>query len=270
MTRDGVAVVRLQRYGVRAEVVLDRPPVNAFDESLVDELSAAVREVGEDPGIRCLVIRGTGVFSGGADIGLLDSWLRRPDGPVRTAAFVRRMQQVFGDVAELPVPTVAAITRAATGGGLELALACDLRVTSAGARIGLPETRIGLIPGAGGTQRLTALAGPGVASRLILTGELIDGEEAVRQGIAHLAVDEEEVLAVARATADRMAAAPRDALRAAKNCIAAAGSPHGLRTELAAVEELSAGASTQQLLSAFARSRNGGRTAAGSPRQDKG
>jgi enoyl-CoA hydratase/carnithine racemase len=162
------------------------------------------------------------------------------------------MQAAYAEMAELPVPTVAAIAGAATGGGLELALACDLRVVARDARIGLPEVRIGLIPGAGGTQRMSAIAGPAVARRLILTGDLIDGDTAAALGIAHIAEDPAAAEETARSLAQRIAALPRAALAAAKHCIAAADTPHGFRDELNAVRELSADARTGALLGAFA------------------
>jgi enoyl-CoA hydratase/carnithine racemase len=120
------------------------------------------------------------------------------------------------------------------------------------ARIGLPEVRIGLIPGAGGTQRLTAIAGPAVARRLILTGDLIDGDTAVALGVAHIAAEPAVVEETARSLAQRIAALPRAALAAAKHCIDAADTPHGFRDELTAVRELSADARTGALLTAFA------------------
>jgi enoyl-CoA hydratase/carnithine racemase len=120
------------------------------------------------------------------------------------------------------------------------------------ARIGLPEVRIGLIPGAGGTQRVTAIAGPAVARRLILTGDLIDGDTAVALGLAHCAEDPAAVEETARSLTQRIAALPRAALAAAKHCIAAADTPDGFHDELTAVRQLSADARTGALLTAFA------------------
>jgi len=235
-----------------AEIALDRPPVNAFDEAQVEGLAAALAQVRADPRASCVVVSGAGMFSAGADIAMLAAWQGEPGAPGRTVAFVRRMQQVYDEVAGFPLPTVAAISRAATGGGLELALACDFRVVARDARIGLPEVRIGLVPGAGGTQRLTAIAGRATAQRLILTGDLIDGVTAVALGLAHTAADPAQVAETARALAEQLAAQPRAALAAAKRCIAAAGTPAGFAAELDAVRELSGHAETRSLLTAFA------------------
>jgi enoyl-CoA hydratase len=244
--------VHVRRQGTVAEIVLDRLSVNAFDEAQVAGLATAVAQMRSDPGICCALITGAGMFSAGADISMLASWQGQPGAAERTVAFVERLQAVYAEIAELPVPTVAAISRAATGGGLELALACDLRVVARDARIGLPEARIGLIPGAGGTQRLSAVAGQAVARRLILTGDLVDGDTAVALGIAHLAADQADVEDVARSLAERIAELPPAALSAAKRCIAAAGTPGGFRAELDAVRELSGDARTGALLTAFA------------------
>jgi enoyl-CoA hydratase len=244
--------VHVRQLGAVAEITLDRPPVNAFDEAQVEALADAIAAVRADTGVSCVLVMGAGMFSAGADISMLASWQGQPGGAERTVAFVTRMQAAYVDMAELPVPTVAAIVRAATGGGLELALACDLRVVARDARIGLPEVRIGLIPGAGGTQRMSAIAGPAVARRLILTGDLIDGDTAVALGIAHSAEDPAAAEETARSLAQRIAALPRAALVAAKHCIAAAGTPDGFRAELNAVRELSADARTGALLTAFA------------------
>jgi enoyl-CoA hydratase len=119
------------------------------------------------------------------------------------------------------------------------------------AKLGLPEVRIGLIPGAGGTQRMTAVAGPAVAKRLILTGELIDGETAVALGIAHIAADPAELRGVAAALVHQIAALPAPAVAAAKRCIAAAGTPEGFRVELAAVRDLVTDPQTTALLLGF-------------------
>jgi enoyl-CoA hydratase/carnithine racemase len=244
--------VHVKRLGAVAEIALDRPPVNAFDQAQVDALADAIAAVRADTGVSCVLVTGAGMFSAGADISMLASWQGQPGGAEHTVAFVARMQAAYAELAELPVPTVAAIVRAATGGGLELALACDLRVVARDARIGLPEVRIGLIPGAGGTQRMSAIAGPAVARRLILTGDLIDGDTAVALGLAHIAADPAAVEETARSLAQRIAALPRAALVAAKHCIAAADTPDGLREELNAVRQLSADPRTSALLTAFA------------------
>jgi enoyl-CoA hydratase len=136
---------------------------------------------------------------------------------------------VFDEVAAYPKPTIAMINGFALGGGCELALACDIRVAARSARFGQPEVRLGLIPGGGGTQRLPRLIGTGRALRLILTGDLVDAEEAYRIGLVDVLADEDELHARTMELARSMAAHSPVALRLAKNAVAAA-----LETPLAA------------------------------------
>jgi enoyl-CoA hydratase/carnithine racemase len=217
----GVQVTLSNTVGV---ITLDRGPVNAFDNAQADAVADAVAQVGADPEVRSVVIRSAHkVFCGGADIAMMDSWLTDPDRGVRMAEFCTRLQDGLATLESLPKPTIAAIDGAATGGGLELALACDFRIARAGARLGLPEVGIGLLPGAGGTQRLTRLVGPAVARRLILGAELIDGTTAATLGVVDHAVDDPEQTAFA--LAERLGGLPSPAYAAAKRCIAAATGP---------------------------------------------
>jgi enoyl-CoA hydratase/carnithine racemase len=135
------------------------------------------------------------------------------------------MQRLYERLEAAPLATLAEIAGAALGGGLELALACDFRVAATDAPIGLPEASLGLVPGAGGTQRLTRLAGPGVAKRLILGAEVIDGAQAERLGIVQWARPRAELAAWTGELAVRLAAMPKAALAANKRCIAAATDP---------------------------------------------
>jgi enoyl-CoA hydratase len=135
------------------------------------------------------------------------------------------MQRLYWRLESAPLVTLAEIDTLALGGGLELALACDLRVAAQEARLGLPEARLGLLPGAGGTQRLTRLCGPGLAKRLILGAELIDGATAERLGLVQWAVPRAALAGFARDIAGRYAAMPKAALAANKRCIAAATDP---------------------------------------------
>ena len=149
-------------------------------------------------------------------------------------ATVRRFHAVFDRMAALPVVTLAEIEGHALGGGLELALACDLRIASAHARLGLPEAKVGLLPGAGGTQRLTRLCGAGIAARLILTGEQIDGREAERIGLVQWAVHAIDFAEAAAEIVARVAGLSPEALKAAKACIGIAGrlDPAGADAEI--------------------------------------
>lgn len=227
-----------ERDGRVGIITLDRPRANTFDEAQVEHLATAVETLGMDPDVRSLLIRSAGpIFCGGADIAMMDSWREAPDRGDRLARFTARLQTVFASLEALPKPSVAAISGAATGGGLELALACDFRVAGASVRLGLPEVGIGLLPGAGGTQRLTRLAGPSVATRLILGAELVDGREAERLGIVQWAV-EGDVEAEAGTLAERLANLPMEAYAAAKRCISAARGNDGFALELREIREL--------------------------------
>ncbi|MBF6446693.1 enoyl-CoA hydratase/isomerase family protein [Nocardia elegans] len=229
--------VTLSRTGAVGVLTLDRPPVNAFDEGQAAEFATSVAEFGADPAVRAVVVRSAAkVFCAGADIAMMDSWRELPDRGVRLEKFCLLLQNAFAALAALEKPTIAEISGAATGGGFELALACDFRVARATAKIGLPEVGIGLLPGAGGTQRLTRLVGPATAYRLILGAELIDATTAERLGLVHWAVD--DAAATAMTLAERLADLPADAYTAAKRCIDAAGTGGGYgleRTEIGAL-----------------------------------
>jgi enoyl-CoA hydratase/carnithine racemase len=161
-------------------VWLDNPPVNAIGSTILDAIADALG--GLDAGTRVVVLRGAGerAFSAGADIAAFQ-------GPSATA---RGIQQTAELIEAASVPVVAAIHGYCLGGGLELALACDLRVAHRDAQLGLPEVRLGLLPGGGGTQRLTRLVGPGRARWLIMSGERIAAEQAERWGLVEHVVDD--------------------------------------------------------------------------------
>ena len=244
----GVQIALSKTVGV---LTLDRGPVNAFDNAQADDLAAAVMQVGADPDVRAVVIRSAHkVFCGGADIAMMGSWLADPDRGDLMAAFCTRLQDALATLESLPKPTIAAIDGAATGGGLELALACDFRIARAGAKLGLPEVGIGLLPGAGGTQRLTRLVGPAIARRLILGAELIDGATAAILGVVDRAVEanaEQAALALAK----RLGDLPSPAYAAAKRCIAAATGPDGYALERAEISALIRTPEAGERLAAF-------------------
>jgi enoyl-CoA hydratase/carnithine racemase len=163
------------------------------------------------------------------------------------------MQQLFSRIEAAPLVTLAEIGGAALGGGFELALACDLRIVAAEARIGLPEAGLGLLPGAGGTQRLTRLVGRGLAHRLILGAETPTGAEALGLGLVQWAVPRAELAAAARALAQRLAALPRHALAENKRCIELAGVPgdSGYAAEVEGTRRLYQDPETRRRVSAF-------------------
>jgi enoyl-CoA hydratase/carnithine racemase len=168
-------------------------------------------------------------------------------------AYVAGIQRLYARIEKLPQVTLAEIGGAALGGGLELALACDLRVCALEAKVGLPEAQLGLIPGAGGTQRLTRLCGRSVAARLILGAETLDGAAARELGLVQWAVPRAELPERAIEIARRIAALPAAALAASKACIASACEPGrgGYSEELEATRLLLTNPETRERVEAF-------------------
>lgn len=235
-----------------AIVSLENPPANAIGSSQIDELSLLLDTFRDSPGLRAVVFRSRSrFFSAGADIALMADAMGFADGADRMADLGRRMQRTFDKLEALEIPTFVAISGICVGGGLELALACDFRIAESDAVIGLPEVKIGLLPGAGGTQRLTAIAGRGVAARMIMTGDLISGERAEHLGIVQdLAAPGqafERTLDLARA----VVAAPRQSLRSIKKCLALATSPEGFEAEVAETRALHLEPETRERIAAF-------------------
>jgi enoyl-CoA hydratase/carnithine racemase len=179
-----MTLVLTEDHGAVRHVVLNRPEKrNAFDASLVVATGAALREAADDPEVRCVVVRGAGpMFSSGMDLGSLAELAGAPES---LRAFRARCLEAWNVAEEMTKPTICQIHGACIGGALELALACDLRVVAADAVVGMPETRVGLIPDVGGSSRLPAVVGLGRAKELIMTGKLIGGEEAERIGLAN-------------------------------------------------------------------------------------
>ncbi len=205
---------------------LSRPPVNALDERLLSALSDTVDALCRDPGVSVLHVRSEEqAFCAGADLALMQACFGTREGPGAMLEIVRDMQALFARLEGAPFVTLAEIGGAAVGGGLELALACDLRIAAHEAKLGLSEARLGLLPAAGGTQRLTRLTGVGTAKRLILGAEIVDGAEALRLGLVQWARPRAELAAFAAALAQRLATMPRAALAANKRCIAAEADP---------------------------------------------
>jgi enoyl-CoA hydratase len=244
-------VLFLERFSDEHIAVLtfERPPLNAIDEQVVTELAEATAELAADDGTRAVLVRSAleGVFMAGADI---TEFERIAEEGIDRALLV---QHVFTGLAELPQPTVAAINGHALGGGLELALACDFRFASRtdGALIGLPEVRLGLLPGAGGTQRLTRLVGPARATELIMKGIQLSPEQAAADGIVHFLVEPEELEPKSRDYTVRLARQAPIALRGIKRAIRAASSPDGLSVEAEAFREALASGDAQVGVKAF-------------------
>ncbi len=216
-------LLRITRHGRVLTVTMSRAPVNALNDELIAQLDAAADLAIADDGVSVLHIRSDQrAFSAGADLALIRSCFETPEGPDAMTEVVRHMQRLYDKLEAAPLVTLAEIGATAFGGGLELALACDLRVAAREVKLGLPEAGLGLLPGAGGTQRLTRLVGPGVAKRMILGAEVIDGAEAERIGIVQWAQPLAQLAQWSSALAMRYAAMPKSALAANKRCIAAA------------------------------------------------
>jgi benzoate-CoA ligase family protein len=233
--------VLIERVGRIVVATLSRPPVNALNDELIERLDAILDHVIEDQEVVVLHIRSDQqAFCAGADLALMRSCFGTLEGPDVMLDLVRRMQRLFARIEAAPLLTLAEIGGAAMGGGLELALACDIRVAAVEAKLALPEVGLGLVPGAGGSQRLTRLCGRGIAERLILGGEVIDGATAERLGVVQWSRPVAELAPWTRELATRFAQAPRPALAASKQCLAAFGDPHrdGYAEELAATRKL--------------------------------
>jgi enoyl-CoA hydratase/carnithine racemase len=246
--------VHAERVGGVMVTTLARAPVNALDDALLAQLEAVLDAVQADEGLAVLHIRSAHkVFCAGADLALMRACFATPHGPAAMVTLVQRMQRVFARLESAPFVTLAEIGGGALGGGFELALACDLRIAAVEARLGLPEARLGLLPAAGGTQRLTRLCGPGVARRLILGGETLDGSEAERLGLVQWAVPRDRLAATASELAQRVAEIPRAALAENKQCIALAGpaGDDGFAAEIAATRRLYEHPETRRRVSAF-------------------
>jgi enoyl-CoA hydratase len=233
-------MIAIERAGRVLVATLSRPPVNALNETMIGRLGDVLDEAVGD-GFTVLHLRSDQkVFCAGADLALMRACFAGEAGPDAMLEVVVRMQRLFARIEAAPVVSIAEIGGAALGGGLELALACDFRIAALEAALGLPEAQLGLVPGAGGTQRLTRLCGAGTARRLILGAEVVEGSEAQRLGLVQWSVRRPDLPERARALAARIGELPRAALAAAKRCIAA----HGHATRNGFVEEL---ASTRAL-----------------------
>jgi enoyl-CoA hydratase/carnithine racemase len=237
-----------------ATAVLNRPPVNAIDQSFVDSLNQILQQLELRRDISVLHIRSDcKAFCAGADLVLMAELVHTPQGCDAMLDLVRQLQQVLDRLEKIGLVTVAEIGGAAMGGGLELALACDLRVCSETAKLGLPEARLGLLPGAGGTQRLPRICGEAVARRMILGAEVVTGKEAASIGLVQWSVPASQLARRTQELVARLAVLPRQALAAGKHCIAASGdgSVDGYAMELTESRKLYADEDTGKRLHAF-------------------
>jgi len=235
---------------------LNRPAaLNAFDRALLLALAAAAESVRDDRSVRAVIVTGAGdkAFSAGADLKE-----RRGMSLDETRAFVRLISSTFDAVAHVACPTIAAVNGVAFGGGMELLLACDLRVVAEHASIGLTETAVGIMPGAGGTQRLPRLVGPARAKEMVFTARRLDAAEALAWGLANRVVPARDLMPAAHELAAAVARNAPLAVRQAKVALdAAADTPiaSGLEIEQKAYEPLLHTRDRQEGLQAFAEKR---------------
>ncbi|MFD4474816.1 enoyl-CoA hydratase/isomerase family protein [Streptomyces sp. NPDC058471] len=207
--------VRLEIEKDVAWLYLDRPPLNLFDTRLQLAAERALREVGAHAGIRAVVFTGLhGHFSAGGDVKEMAT-LRGEE----VAQYAARISRLTREVAAMPLPVVAAVQGYALGGGCELALASDFRICTPTARFGLPETPLGLIPGAGGTQRLPRLIGASRAKDIVFSGRQVDAEEAAWIGLADEVVPAADLHTAVMRWVARYTAHPAPAVAAAKQAI---------------------------------------------------
>ena len=199
--------------GAVTTIRLNNPPLNLVSLDVTKALAAALVRIEQDEDVRVVILAGTGdrAFCAGSDVKEFPSLAGR----VAEGKLVNE-NAMYDRLAELPVPTIAAIEGNALGGGLELALCCDLRVAASTALLGLPEVRLGVMPGSGGTQRLPRLIGLARAKELILLGEIIDAETALSFGLVNRVVTQGEAESVARELAETLASRGPVAVREAK------------------------------------------------------
>ena len=235
-------------YDGVALLTFSRPPMNVLSRTIQDALRKAANVVDRSPQVRAVVLTGgPNVFAAGADIKEMATWDRNA-----ALAQVGPMHAAFDAVAAIEVPVIAAIAGFALGGGCELAMCADIRIAAQDSTLGQPEILLGIIPGAGGTQRLTSLVGAGRAAELIFTGRRISAAAALEMGLVNEVVPAEQLLTRAHSLAAQLAQGPTTALRAAKRAVSAARSMQaGLAVEQAEFAGLF-GSSDQQIgFSAF-------------------
>ncbi len=209
--------ILLEIDGPTATLIINRPEKrNAINNATTEEIDKALCQVEANPDLRVLILTGAGekAFVAGADIKELDkrdTLLGRSE--------TRRRQEVYTRIEQLEIPSIAAINGWALGTGLELAMVCTLRVASSKARMGQPEVKLGIIPGAGGTYRLPRLVGMGRAMEIILTGEPVTAEEALSMGLVNRVVPPEKLMEETRNLAETIAVRPKLAIQYAKEAV---------------------------------------------------
>jgi enoyl-CoA hydratase/carnithine racemase len=249
--------VRLRIEEGIAVITLDNPPVNVLSPKVLEDLEANVDKVVADSSVKGVVLTaaGTNAFSAGADVKAFASL-----GPERIPEMIRLGHKIFGKIENLDRPVIAAINGLALGGGCEMTLACDIRVSSDRARFSQPEVTLGLIPGWGGTQRLARLVGPARAKEMIFTGQMINAQEALRIGLVNKVVpDGEELRAAMDILRVIIAKASPLAVKIAKKVInqgmQSKSLSEAIEMEIKGVEELAASEDLKEGIQAFVQKR---------------
>jgi enoyl-CoA hydratase/carnithine racemase len=244
-----MSLVSFEIDGPVAVVTLDHPPVNALSSRLTEDLDAAIDRA-EDAGVRAVVVTGSPHFAAGADITEFQAAFSED----RSDALANRLSEVIARLERLPKPVIAAIRGFALGGGLELAMGCDFRFLAEDARVGQPEIKLGIIPGAGGTQRLARLVGLGRARDIVYTGRFVDAAEALGIGLADRVVPADALLDAALEHAVSLGAGATAAIGLAKRVMNdGVGVPlaRGLEMETEAFKEAFRTADAREGVDAF-------------------
>lgn len=250
---------KVEDQGSVVRITLQRAPVNAISTEFIAGFMQVLDGLASKSDLTVLHLRSDQkAFCAGADLAQVQSCFAIEDGADVMRQNITHFHALFDRLEALPCVTLAEIGGSALGGGFELALACDLRMASTNAKLGLPEAKLGLIPGAGGTQRLTRLCGPGIAARIILGCDVVDGATACQLGMVQWAVAPEKLAQEAEALAQRIASQSAPALQVAKRCIAQVGTlaPNGFTAELDGIRSLVRTVEAQTRIQAFLAPRN--------------
>lgn len=210
-------LVRVEKSEGIATIILDNPPLNVLSQQVVQELDKVFHMIKRDPEVICVILTGAGnkAFTAGANIKEFPDKIGRND----VKEYSMDMHRVFNQIDFLPQPTIAVINGWALGGGCELALTCDIRIAESHAQIGLPEIKLGLFPGAGGTQRLPRLVGEAKAKEIMYTGEPLSADEALRIGLVNQVVPSREGMTAAYQMAQKIAGYSLQALSRIKKVV---------------------------------------------------
>lgn len=209
--------LKIEREKSTVSITLNRPHrLNTFNDTLIEELSEVLNTIDQDPSLRCVILTGEGdrAFSAGADVMAFPKAT-----PITATEFSRIGQNIFSKIETLSQPVIAALNGYTLGGGLELALACDFRIAAEHAELGSPEINLGIIPGWGATQRLVRIIGLSSAKRLVMLGDRVKADEALKIGLVDKVVPYEQLMEETRTLSQRICEGPPIALKYAKQAI---------------------------------------------------